>query len=280
MYIFPPKQVTIASRDIWSSYEVWRQSRAVTMQDEDDSNDLNDPSEMLTLIVDLRDSSASEGEFFMATLVRQANSEGTVPLVPGATPRTFRVLRKPRDRDGRQGSDLRGSGTGDHTGVHGLEPSPKGTRQGCCGCGGRGSKLRGNMLFRTPQQETQALFAGAQLDIWTIEAVSAVCCRAALLVQVNRAALINTVPTLLCSLLACLIAVEEYIKSPAFLGQKTAAPELQGHQLVRPHPKALAFVLERAIYGLTTSFYDFLETFQFPPEYGPLMGRFASFRHA
>jgi hypothetical protein len=273
-------EVTIASRDIWSSYEVWRQSRAVTMQDDDDSNDLNDPSEMLTLVVDLRDSSASEGEFFMATLVRQANSEGMVALAPGKTSRTFRVLRKPRDRDGRQGGDLRGSGTGDNVGVHGLEPSPKGARLGCCGCVSGGSKLHGSLLFRTPQQETQALFADAQLDIWTIDAVSTVCCRAALLVQVNRAALINTVPTLLCSLLACLVAIEEYIKSPAFLGQKTAAPELQGHQLVRPHPKAVAFVLERAIYGLTTSFYDFLETFQFPPEYGPLMERFSSFRHA
>ena len=77
-----------------------------------------------------------------------------------------------------------------------------------------------------------------------------------------------------------LTAFEEYIKSPAFLGQKTAPPELHGHQLVRPHPKALAFVLERAIYGLTTGFYDFLESFEFPPQYGKLMERFASFRHA
>ena len=264
-------QLTIASRDIWSGYEVWRQSRAVTMQDDDDSNDLNDPSEMLTLVVDLRDSSASMGEFFKATLTKQTNSDGVVPLAPGKPPRTFRVLRKPHDRNGRQGNDLRGSGTGDHAGVHGLEYSSKAPRKSFC--------VR-NLLFRTPQQETQALFADAQLDIWTIEAVSSVCCRAALLIQLNRAALINTVPSLLCSLLACLIAVEEYIKSPAFLGQKTAPPELHGHQLVRPHPKALAFVLERAIYGLTTGFYDFLESFEFPPQYGKLMERFASFRHA
>ena len=55
------------------------------------------------------------------------------------------------DRNGRQGNDLRGSGTGDHAGVHGLEYSSKAHERvfvlGICSS--------------TPQQETQALFARA-----------------------------------------------------------------------------------------------------------------------
>ena len=250
------------------------------MQDDDDSNDLDDPNEVLTFLVDLRDTSAREGEFFMATLVKQQNSEGIVPQVPGASLRTFRVLRKPRDHNGKQSRDLRGSGTGDQATVHGLDPLEKNSRHGCCDCSAGESKLLGSVFFRTPQQETQALFADAQLDIWTIEAVSTACCRAARIIQVHKAALISTVPTLLCSLLGCLISIEEYVKSPAFLGQKTSPPELHGHQLVRPQPKALGFVLERAIYGLVTSFYELLETFDFPPEYGSLLARFAGFQHA
>ena len=59
---------------------------------------------------------------------------------------------------------------------------------------------------------------------------------------------------------------------------KRLAAELQGHQLVRPHPKALAFVIERAIYNLVTNYYEHMESFAFPPEYGPRLQQFLDFR--
>ncbi len=267
-------QVTIHTRDIWSTYEIWRASRAITMNDDDPDNDLQDPSERITLMVNLEKD--REGEFFEATLVRQQTADGTIGPAAGDARRMFRVLRKPRTVDGTISSDRRGNGTGEHAGTAlGDDLSASGAGRST---GGRFGRLAGNWLFRTPRQETQALFADAQIDIWTIECVVACSCRAALLVHINRTALINTVPTLLCSLLGCLMAIEAYIKSPSFLGQKGAAAELQGHQLVRPHPKALAFVIERAIYNLVTNYYEHMESFAFPPEYGPRLQQFLDFR--
>ena len=83
--------VRVPARQIWSDYETWAKTRAETLDDSDDENDMTDPDEVLTLIVDLE---TDHGEWFEA--ISRLNSAGK-----GAGPcHSFRVRRTPRGHDG------------------------------------------------------------------------------------------------------------------------------------------------------------------------------------
>jgi hypothetical protein len=139
--------------------------------------------------------------------------------------------------------------------------------------------IRGSLCFRSPQEETQSLFADLQTDLLVIEAMTHAVCRASKLRNVHQTAILNTIPTILCSLIANLLAVRAYEKSPSFMGQKGKPPELGAHELSRPHPKALSFVLERCIYNIVLNYYNHLARFEFPEHYQSILQQFASFHH-
>ena len=104
-------------------------------------------------------------------------------------------------------------------------------------------------------------------------------CRASKLNNIHQTAILNTIPTILCSLVANLIAIREYEKSPSYLGQNGQAPELGTHLLSRPHPKALSFILERSIYNIVINYYNHIRRFEFPKEYQQILQSFADFTH-
>lgn len=139
--------------------------------------------------------------------------------------------------------------------------------------------IGGSVCFRSPQEETQALFADLQTDLLIIEAMTNAACRASKLRNVHQTSILNTLPTMLCSLIANLLAVRAYERSPSFMGQNGQAPELRTHLLSRPQPKALSFVLERAIYNIVVNYFNHLSRFEFPEEYQSILQEFASFQH-
>ena len=139
--------------------------------------------------------------------------------------------------------------------------------------------LHGGLCFRSPQEETQALFADLQTDMLVVEALANVLCHAATLDNIHQTSILNTVPTVLCSLIANLLSIQAYEQSPSYLGQNGLAPELGTHLLSRPHPKALAFVVERSIYNIVINYYNHLKRFEFPKEYQTVLQNFASFHH-
>lgn len=86
-----------------------------------------------------------------------------------------------------------------------------------------------------------AMVAGhAQVTMDAIEALAgfAVASR----VEDNLGLVQNTLPVVVSSLVACLIAVEEFATSPCFNGGFAgAAAAAEGHSVVRPQPSALKF---------------------------------------
>lgn len=106
----------------------------------------------------------------------------------------------------------------------------------------------------------------------------------------------NTIPTLLNSLLACLIAVEEYIQRPLPSKEFTAYTKLKldGYQLVRARPYAIASGkckmnkvkesnfyktgLSNSIFMIVTAFYENLSFFQFPPKHAYKLQLFVDFK--
>jgi hypothetical protein len=91
------------------------------------------------------------------------------------------------------------------------------------------------------------------------------------------AVVFDTLPAILCSLVGCLLAVEAYCVSGAFLGDALGGPspppELEGKQLVRVHPRAVACAIERAIYRITTTFRrELLSSFRCVREWASLEG--------
>ena len=117
-------------------------------------------------------------------------------------------------------------------------------------------------------------------DLLLIEAMTQAVCRASKLRNIHQTAILNTIPTILCSLIANLLAIRSYETSPSFIGQKGNAVELGCHELSRPHPKAMKFVLERCIYNVVINYYNHLSRFEFPKEYQSVLQDFANFHHA
>ncbi len=88
----------------------------------------------------------------------------------------------------------------------------------------------------------------------------------------------QTVPVILCSLLECLMTLEDFVSSPTFVGQKGAPTELEGNQLSRPQAIILADTVTRGIKRIVVSFYEHLGAFSFPPEYASRLAKFARFQ--
>jgi len=98
---------------------------------------------------------------------------------------------------------------------------------------------------------------------------------------------------ILSSLLACLLAVERYCARP--LPLPASLPHLDAHQLVAPHPHAVAtgmvqthpsldnhhlismVVLHTGIYLLISTFYEDISSLSFPPKYAALLQSFVHF---
>ena len=169
--------------------------------------------------------------------------------------------------------------------------------------------LNGNIFTRTPSQIANALFADTQLITWIIEALTEATAMAAarghdgradeawkmhfirhtlsqsnLKVNVRKLGqqyhgiVHQTVPTILCSLLECLMSLETFVSSPIFVGQKGSPPELEGNQLSRPQAIVLADTITRGIKRIVISFYEHLGAFRFPPEYAARLAKFARFK--
>ena len=96
--------VQVYSRDIWSGYNVWARTRASTLDDSDDENDLTNPEEVLTLIIDLETDNGTE--YYEAVSMVNANGKGGGPC------HTFRVKRTCRGLNGEllRGNFFGGSG--------------------------------------------------------------------------------------------------------------------------------------------------------------------------
>jgi hypothetical protein len=167
--------------------------------------------------------------------------------------------------------------------------------------------LDGNIFVRSPVQITKALFADAQLCIWVIEAITETLavgsCRGfdgraeepwkQILTQERvRTSAGNidsqvlgsqfhdmthqTVPVVLCTLLQCSIAIEEYVASPMFVGGGVPE-ELKGNQISRDLLLAVGDALSRGITRIVTAYYEHLNTFSFPPEHAIRIAEYARF---
>eukprot|EP00943_MAST-04B_sp_MAST-4B-sp1_P005076 g5076.t1 len=169
--------------------------------------------------------------------------------------------------------------------------------------------LDGNIFTRTPSQITNALFADTQLLTWIVDALTEAAAMAAnrghdgradeawkmhyarhtlsrsnLKLDVQKIGrqyhgiVHQTVPTILCSLLECLMSIETFVSSPAFVGQNGAPTELEGNQLTRPQAIILADTITRGIKRIVIAFYEHLGAFSFPPEYAIRLAKYARFK--
>jgi len=125
-------------------------------------------------------------------------------------------------------------------------------------------KIAYKNFFNNKKSLLRDPFEDIQLQIWSIEAASKI---TVLSLEEDKIGIIqncNTIPLFLNSLLACLIAVEDYIQRP--LPQKQfqkASLKVEGFQFVRSRPQAVATALTRAIYSIVTAFYENLTYFEF-----------------
>ena len=136
--------------------------------------------------------------------------------------------------------------------------------------------LGGSWFQRSSTQHTKALFGEAQIVMWACEGVADLAAKS--VADDATAVVFDTLPTILCSLVGCLLAVEAYCVSGAFLGDALGGPspppELEGKQLVRVHPRAVACAIERAIYRITTTFRrELLSSFRCVREWASVEGR-------
>ena len=83
------------------------------------------------------------------------------------------------------------------------------------------------------------------------------------------------VPTVLSCLLGCLLALEDFVRSPMFLARNSnknasvlaSELKLEGHQLLRPHPDVLALSMVRAICMICRTYHKYLHLFALSPEH-------------
>jgi len=204
----------------------------------------------------------------------QLNSSGK----GGGPCHSYRVKRIPR---GMNGELLGGNIMKDPHTHHIPEASTEGGNQDGTGSVDRTGLIYGSSIcYRSPQEETQALFSDLDTDLLIIEAMTKAACRASKLRNIQQTSILNTLPTILCSLIANLLAIRAYERSSNYLGQNGVPPELnETHLLSRPQPKALTFVLERALYNIIINYYNYLNRFEFPKEYQEIIQEFASFHH-
>ena len=86
---------------------------------------------------------------------------------------------------------------------------------------------------------TAALFVDAAGVMAAADALSSFACAAP--EEDDFGVVQHSLPTLVCSLAACLLAVEDYVASPAFTGSFAPPPKLEGNAVVRPQPAAVTF---------------------------------------
>ncbi|KAL6079684.1 Nuclear pore complex subunit [Balamuthia mandrillaris] len=136
--------------------------------------------------------------------------------------------------------------------------------------------LRQRLFQLNDQQRTQQLFAEYNLLLWSIKALSQMVCKSRAedrygVVQTSEGVLIS-----LQSLVACLLAVEEYVEQPCDVPFSSSSP-LEGHRLVRPQPHAVITATQDAIYGIVTAFYEHLASLKLPPRYSQKLQHFVEF---
>merc|ERR1740117_138386 len=123
----------------------------------------------------------------------------------------------------------------------------------------------------------RALFADAQSVDWAVRALSHL---VAASYREDRAGHVkHAIPAVLTSLLGLLSALEAFVQSPLFLTRDTAAEaaatqeeslrslRLEGNQLLRPQPDALAATVRRGICRVVHQFRGHLHSFALPPAY-------------
>jgi hypothetical protein len=208
--------VQVYTRDIWSGYTVWAKTRAFTLEDDDDDNDMTDPDEVLTLVVDLETDNGTE--YFNCISQLNSNGKSRGPC------HTFRVKRTPRGPNGELLSGNIMKQDRETTFINENDQNDI--------TSDRFGLINGTYCFRSPQEETQALFAELQTDILVIDALANSACNAAKLSNIHQTPLLNTIPTILSSLIANLLSIREYEKSPSYLGQNGTAPELGKWSLI------------------------------------------------
>ena len=135
--------VRLPARKIWKDYLTWAKTRAETLEDDDDDNDMTDPDEILTLIVDFE---TDHGEYYEA--VSQVNNSGK-----GSGPcHSYRVKRIPRGSDGEL---LKGNV------MSYIDDSVDDTKDIAQSDRDRKNVIHGTYCFRSPKEETQSIFSDA-----------------------------------------------------------------------------------------------------------------------
>lgn len=112
-------------------------------------------------------------------------------------------------------------------------------------------------------------FADFKLQVWAARALAGMLVASKTEDTYGVVQSTGSITAALQALVNCLLAVESFLHSPA-------APRLEGVHERRPAAQELHATLRTAVYAVTTSFYQYLSGFQFPP---PVALKLQSFVH-
>jgi hypothetical protein len=139
------------------------------------------------------------------------------------------------------------------------------------------------VAFRDHNQRCQGIFSDMQVLLWSVESLSEMA--SASVCEDSLGTVQTTLPVILTSLLGCLLAVEEYVASPAFHKAEvqdsphtSRSARYSGTQVDRSQPRVVAYVLEKAIFRIVDVFYEHLDAFSFPPVYAAKLQTFMDLR--
>mmetsp|Transcript_16941 Transcript_16941/g.29943 ORF Transcript_16941/g.29943 Transcript_16941/m.29943 type:complete len:717 (+) Transcript_16941:236-2386(+) len=131
-----------------------------------------------------------------------------------------------------------------------------------------------SLFSRSPHQQISALFCDRARVMWAATTISNLVAFSVKEDELGTAA--NSVPVTLACLLSCLVAIDDYTKSGAFIGVAEPLVDPSKSLLAREEVLEVQFVLERAVYRISTVFQSRLRHFRFA---APLAERLASLTH-
>ncbi|ORX90052.1 hypothetical protein K493DRAFT_62945, partial [Basidiobolus meristosporus CBS 931.73] len=130
------------------------------------------------------------------------------------------------------------------------------------------------LLVQTEEEQAKALFDSIQLQIWAIQALSRF--TATSLTEDLYGTVQRDIPRILECLLACLITIETFIQAPPIHSNPGKARDT--HQRLQRQSFAVVNALQTSIYEITTTFYENLSGYKFPPKYALRLQSFMDFK--